>query len=118
MRADGPWPEDLWERIIGSYNAVQNRLTRSTAALDGAGIPYAVIGAHAVGHWVAQQDDGAVRNTPNVDLLIHPSDYARATASVGGTGFVSVGKIGAHFDQVDGPTGRLYDAVRLCFVAM
>src|SRR4051794_30796013 len=109
MLTHGPWPEDLWERIIGAYNAVQNRLTRSTAALDGAGVPYAVVGAHAVAYWVARQDDGAVRNTPNVDILLRRGDNERATAVIGDMGFVSVGQIGAHYDLLDGPKGRLSD---------
>ena len=53
--------------------AVQNvreRLLRSSSALEAAGIPYVVIGGNAVAAWVARIDEAAVRNTPDVDILI------------------------------------------------
>ncbi len=40
---------------------VRDRLLRSTAALEAAGVPYAVIGGNAVMAWVEQADEAAVR---------------------------------------------------------
>ena len=47
---NAPWPTDTWERVIRSVAAVEGRLTRSTVALRAAGVPFAVIGAHAVAY--------------------------------------------------------------------
>ena len=58
----------LWERIERAVEKVKDRLARVTAALEGAGIPYAVVGGNAVQVWVAQVDESAVRNTRDVDI--------------------------------------------------
>ena len=44
---------------------VRERLLRATAALNQAGIPYAVVGGNAVASWVATVDEGrsAIRGT-------------------------------------------------------
>lgn len=38
----------LWERIERAVEKVKDRLRRVTQSLDAAGVPYAVIGGHAV----------------------------------------------------------------------
>jgi hypothetical protein len=64
-----------------AVNRVEKLLRRVTAALETAGVPYAVIGGNAVAAWVASTDEGAVRATKDVDLLVHRSDLdAMATA--------------------------------------
>ena len=40
------------QRMERAVEKVRNRLLRSTAALEAAGIPYAVIGGNAVMAWV------------------------------------------------------------------
>ena len=52
-----------WERMIRAVEKVRERLMRATAALEAAGIPYAVAGGHAVAAWVSRVDEAAVRNT-------------------------------------------------------
>jgi hypothetical protein len=52
------------------------------AALDSAGIPYAVAGA------VALAAHGVPRATTDIDLLIEPQDLGRACAVARGRGFV------------------------------
>ena len=59
-------------------NHVQRLLREITHVLDADGIPYAVIGGNAVASWVATIDDGAVRATKDVDLLIRRSDLDAA----------------------------------------
>lgn len=66
---------------------VEERLRRAVAALDGAGIPYAVVGGNAVRIWVAQVDEGAVRATNDVDILIRPSDLQRVQEAMRQAGF-------------------------------
>lgn len=39
--------------------------------------------------------------------------YDIAKRAIADVGFVSVGRIGPHYDLIDGPNGRPYDAVRL-----
>ena len=58
-----------WERMVEAVQAVHERALRATAALRGAGIPYAVAGGNAVAAWVARVDRAAVRNTQDVDIL-------------------------------------------------
>ena len=67
---------------------VKERLERSCAALEKANVPYAIIGGHAVAAWVATVDDGAVRNTRDVDLLLREEDMDRATVALTEVGFV------------------------------
>jgi len=57
-RSDGLLALDRMERAV---EKVRDRLLRSTAALEAAGVPYAVIGGNAVMAWVEQADEAAVR---------------------------------------------------------
>jgi len=56
---------------------VERLLRNVTTALEKAGIPYAVIGGNAVAAWVATVDDGAVRATKDVDILLRRDDLHR-----------------------------------------
>lgn len=60
---------------------VERLLRNVTQALERANIPYAVVGGNAVAAWVATVDDGAVRATKDVDILLRRDDLAR-TADV------------------------------------
>ncbi|MCU0961675.1 MAG: nucleotidyltransferase family protein [Pirellulaceae bacterium] len=80
--------DELWQRIERAVEHVKDRLARVTAALDGAGIPYAVVGGNAVQLWVAQVDESAVRNTRDVDIVLNRPDLARAIAALQGRGFI------------------------------
>lgn len=66
---------------------VERRLRASTSALDGAGIPYAVVGGNAVAVWVAKSDPAATRTTKDVDILVRRSDLDGVTAALEGIGF-------------------------------
>lgn len=105
---------DLWERMVRAVQKVEERLLRSTATLETAGIPYAVIGGNAVAAWVATIDEGAVRNTRDVDILIRREDLPRAIAAMDGAGWDY-----AHVNQVDlfveRPDGKPSQSVHLLF---
>src|ERR1700730_5254748 len=73
-----------WERALMAAEKVKERLRRATKALDGAGVPYAVVGGNAVAEWVARIDDEAVRNTRDVDLLVRRPGFAAARTSTTG----------------------------------
>src|SRR5947207_1702712 len=77
-----------WERMIRAVEKVRDRLLRASAALEKAGIPYAVVGGNAVASWVSSVDEAAVRNTQDVDLLLRRSDLDAATAALAPAGFV------------------------------
>lgn len=76
-----------WERIIRAVQKVEERLASSTKALNEAGIPYAVAGGNAVAIWVAQVDEAATRNTPDVDILIRRDDLSRTIEALTSIGF-------------------------------
>jgi hypothetical protein len=75
------------ERALMAVEKVRERLLRTTAALERHGVPYAVIGGHAVAVWVARIDEDAVRNTVDVDILLRREDFARASAALDEAGF-------------------------------
>jgi hypothetical protein len=106
--------EDVLERMVLAVEKVRERLRRSTAALDAAGIPYAVIGGNAVAAWVSKVDPGAARNTVDVDLMLNRGDLGLATQALLKAGFVYYELLGVSM-FLDGPTGRPRDAVHIFF---
>jgi hypothetical protein len=67
---------------------VRERLLRTAKALGGAGVPYAVVGGNAVAIWVASRDEGAVRNTKDVHILLDRSTLPAATKAMQEAGFI------------------------------
>src|SRR3954453_9129181 len=80
--------EDVLERMVLAVEKVRERLRRSAAALDAAGIPYAVIGGNAVAAGVSTVDPAAARNTVDVDLMVNRTDLPAVTAALENAGFV------------------------------
>ncbi|MHC4065273.1 MAG: hypothetical protein ACYSUI_12370 [Planctomycetota bacterium] len=70
-----------------AVDRVEKRLRRVTAALDAAGIRYAVIGGNAVASWVGRVDPSATRATRDVGILIQRADLDRLTQAMDGLGF-------------------------------
>ena len=103
-----------WERALMAAEKVKERLRRATKALDDAGVPYAVAGGNAVAEWVARADEGAVRNTRDVDLLIRRTDLPAARAALETAGFVYHQVLDVDM-FIDGPNGRPKDAVHVLF---
>lgn len=96
---------DVFERMFRAVELVQERLNRACKALCEAQILYAVVGGNAVAAWVATIDDGAVRNTPNVDLLLAEEDLPRATDALQTAGFIRDEVMGTVV-FLDGPDGK------------
>ena len=73
---------------------VRDRLRRSTAALEAAGIPYAVIGGNAVAAWVSKVDPGgrAIRSTSI--FMVNRSDLDAVKTALSKAGFVYYDLIG------------------------
>ncbi len=112
--ADVTIGEISWERMIRAVEKVRERLLRATAALERAGVAYAVVGGNAVAVWVARVDESAVRNTPDVDIVIRRADLDAAKVALAGAGFVY--RHSASLDMfLDGPQARERDAVHILF---
>lgn len=103
-----------WERALMAAEKVKERLRRATKALDNAGVPYAVVGGNAVAEWVARADEGAVRNTRDVDLLIRRNDFGALKAALESAGFVHHRLLEVEM-FLDGPQGRPSEAAHILF---
>ncbi|MEM8945802.1 MAG: hypothetical protein AAGD11_11520 [Planctomycetota bacterium] len=106
--------DSILDRMVLAVELVHKRRRRSTTALEQAGIRYAIAGGHAVAAWVSTIDEGAVRNTPDVDILIERSSFDDAKAALQLAGF--------HYRSVDGvamfldePNSRERSAVHIAF---
>jgi len=103
-----------WERMIRAVEKVRARLDRAVAALEAAGIPYAVAGGNAVAAWVSRVDEAAVRNTQDVDILLRRDDLERAKTALAQAGFVF-----RHVKSIDmfldGPNAKARDAINVVY---
>jgi hypothetical protein len=77
----------IWQQYLMAMDRVTERTERITAALEGAGIEYALVGGQAVALWVATRDPAAVRTTKDIDLLIRREDLPRVRAAGLAAGF-------------------------------
>src|SRR6186713_1705153 len=106
--------EALWQRMERAEQKVRERLERTAAVLEQAGIPYAIIGGNAVRAWVAQADEAAVRTTRDVNILLRRADWPAAVAAMEAAGFIY-----RHVKSIDmfldGPGSKARDAVHVLF---
>lgn len=65
-----------------AVDRVERLLRTVTAALNQKGIDYAIVGGNAVAAWVTTVDEGAVRATKDVDVLVRRSDLPSITAAL------------------------------------
>lgn len=72
---------------VMAVDRVEQRLRKVTAALDAAGVGYAVVGGNAVAAWVGRVDPSATRATKDVDFLVNRDDLDRITAALTTLGF-------------------------------
>ena len=100
--------------VVEAVEAVHDRLLRASAALDAAGVGYAIIGGNAVAVWVRRVDRAAVRNTQDVDILLKREDLAAATAAMAAAGFAYRHVKGVDM-FLDGPEAKARDAVHVVF---
>jgi hypothetical protein len=102
------------ERMERAVWKVKDRLLRATAALENAGVPYAVVGGNAVAAWVEQVDEAAVRATQDVDLTIRRIDLEAARKALEAAGFIYRHVAGVDM-FLDGPEATPRDAVHIVF---
>lgn len=103
-----------FDRVVRAVERVKERLYRATAALERAGVPYAVAGGNAVAAWVSRVDESLVRNTRDVDILIRRSDLEAAKSALESAGFVyrHVASIDVFLDGTESKVG---DGVHVVF---
>ena len=101
-------------RVERAVEKVTERLHRATAALEAAGVGYAVAGGNAVALWVARVDESAVRNTRDVDVLLDRGDLPAATAALEAAGFV-YRHVGGVDVFLDGPDAKAREGVHVVF---
>lgn len=109
VREQGPY---VFDRMFGAMEKVRERLERACRALSEANVPYAVIGGNAVAAWVATRDEGAIRNTQDVDILLRREDADRATEALAKHGFLRE-KVFDVTMFLDGPDGKPSQAVHV-----
>src|SRR3954462_13145974 len=108
-----PWAEQsLLDRMVTAVERVRDRLKRATAALEAAGVPYAVVGGNAVAAWVSTIDPGAARNTQDVDILLRREDLDAAERAMTAAGFIRANVSGVDM-FLDGPNTGPRDAVHV-----
>ncbi|MGO9469082.1 MAG: hypothetical protein ACLQIB_47290 [Isosphaeraceae bacterium] len=105
---------DILDRMERAVAKVRERLLRATAALNQAGMPYAVVGGNAVASWVATIDEGAVRNTRDIDVLVRRGDLPTITAALEQAGFVRDELLDVIIFR-DGAEGKPSEAIHLVF---
>jgi Uncharacterised nucleotidyltransferase len=109
-----PWPVDILDRMVKAVEKVRERLFRTTKVLESAGIAYAVVGGHAVGAWVAKVDEGSMRNTRDVDILIRRADFDAVKAAMESNGFIFAHSYGVD-SFLDGPDAKPSEGVHLLY---
>jgi hypothetical protein len=102
------------ERMVQAVEDIRRRLLKATAALEAAGVPYAVVGGHAVAAWVTRVDKAAVRSTQDVDILLRRADLGRARRVLEESGFFYRETMDVHM-FLDGPDASPRDAVHIVF---
>lgn len=105
---------DILDRMERAVMKVRERLLRAADALNRAGVPYAVVGGNAVASWVATIDEGAVRNTRDVDILVRRDDLPAVTSALEQAGFVRDEVLDVIMFR-DGEEGKPSEAIHLLF---
>jgi len=102
----------ILDRMVLAVERVRDRLLRASAALEAAGVPYAVADGNAVAAWVATIDAAAVRNTQDVDILLRRADLSAAAKALQSAGFIHRHTAGIDL-FLDGPDAKARDAVHV-----
>jgi len=109
VREQAPY---VFDRMFSAMDKVRERMERACLALAAAKVLYAIIGGNAVAAWVATRDEGAVRNTQDVDILLAPADADAATQALSSVGFVRAMTTGVTM-FLDGPEGKPSQAIHV-----
>lgn len=102
------------ERMVSAVEKGRDRLRRAVAVLEEAHVPYAVCGGHAVAVWVTRADQGGVRNTADLNILLRRTDFDPAKVAMEAAGFV-YRHVKSTDMFLDGPGAKARDAVHVIF---
>ena len=105
---------EILDRMERAVFKVRERLLKATSFLNRAGVPYAVVGGHAVASWVATVDEGAVRTTRDVDLLVRRSDLLAVASALEQAGFIRAEVLDVEM-FLDGPDAKPSESIHLLF---
>lgn len=106
--------EATLERMFRAVEIVRERCARAVRALETAGVSYAVVGGHAVANWVASIDEGSVRNTRDVDIMVRRGDLEAVKAAMEADGFIFANAYGVDF-FLDGVDAKPSEGVHLLY---
>jgi hypothetical protein len=102
------------QRMERAMMNVYERLEKTKQTLFDAKIPFAIVGGHAVAHYVSTKDSGAVRLTRDVDVLIRRIDLDVAIHALEDAGFIHEEILGLHLLR-DSPDGKPSEGVHILF---
>jgi hypothetical protein len=105
---------EILDRMERAVAKVRERLLRATAALSQAGIRYGVVGGNAVASWVARIDEGAVRTTRDIDILVRREDIPAITLALQNVGFIREEVLDVTM-FLDGPKAKPSESIHLLF---
>jgi hypothetical protein len=105
---------EIVDRMERAVAKVRDRLMRATTALNQASLPYAVVGGNAVASWVASVDEGAVRNTRDIDILIRRENLPAVTRALEQAGFIRAEVLDV-IVFLDGPNAKPSESIHLLF---
>lgn len=105
---------DTLDRMERAVSSVKERVITAAAALEGAGLAYAVAGGNAVAAWVSQVDPDAVRATRDVDILVRRDDLPAVKGALEGAGFLHHMLTGVDV-FIEGEAGRPSAGVHLLY---
>ena len=98
--------------MVLAVERVRDRLLRASAALEAAGVPYAVAGGNAVAAWVATIDAAAVSQYTGRGYFAATGDLGTAAKALESAGFVHRHIAGIDL-FLDGPDAKARDAVHV-----
>jgi len=100
--------------MVRAVEKVRERVLRTARALEAENLPYAIIGGNAVGAHVAKVDEGAVRNTRDVDILVRREDLDSVKKAMDAVGFefAEVNGVSLFYER---PNGKPSEGVHLLF---
>lgn len=104
--------EALWNRMERAVERVNERLRKTVHILEAAKIPYAIVGGHAVRAWVAQVDEGALRTTKDVDVLLRLENLPAMIDAMTSNGFYYRQTAGVDI-FTDTPDGAARDGIHI-----
>lgn len=109
-----PLMDFSWDRILRAEQRIHDRVRRVAAALQGANVPYAIVGGIAVASWVGRVDEILVRLTRDIDILLRRPDFPAARAALEAIGFTAVQSMGIDI-FTEPPITKLGEAVHVLY---